>query len=233
MTHICVSKLTTIGSDNGLSPGRHQAIFWTNAGIMFIGSLGTNSSEILSEIYTFSFKKMHLKMSSGKFRPFCLGLSVLRLASILKHQTELRCTLHLLDEYSLYKWHRNTIKCLSRGCLYISCMTCGFFAYSVSNVERVLTWFCLHGTCILFRIHQVKSICYRVYKLFMYKPLSVICTRTVKCASCRKGIHMQRFLLLLNIIDVFRFFFCPFIIDSDRHPLFVNWSCLWLQSMYM
>ena len=26
VTHICVSKLTIIGSDNGLSPGRRQAI---------------------------------------------------------------------------------------------------------------------------------------------------------------------------------------------------------------
>ena len=29
-THICVGKLTIIGSDNGLSPGRRQAIIWTN-----------------------------------------------------------------------------------------------------------------------------------------------------------------------------------------------------------
>ena len=34
VTHICVSKLTIIGSDNGLSPGRRQAIIWTNAGIL-------------------------------------------------------------------------------------------------------------------------------------------------------------------------------------------------------
>ena len=30
---IYVSNLTIIGSDNGLSPGQHQAIIWTNAGI--------------------------------------------------------------------------------------------------------------------------------------------------------------------------------------------------------
>ena len=59
-THICVGKLTIIGSDNGLSPGRRQAIIWTNAGILFIGPLGTNFSEILIEIPTFSFKKMRL-----------------------------------------------------------------------------------------------------------------------------------------------------------------------------
>ena len=47
VTHICVNKLTIIGSDNGLSPGRRQAIIWTNTGILLIGPLGTNISEIL------------------------------------------------------------------------------------------------------------------------------------------------------------------------------------------
>ena len=78
VTHICVNKITIIGSDNGLSPGRRQAIIWTDAGILLVGPLGTNFSEILIEILTFSFKKMHLKMSSGKWRPFCLGLNVLK-----------------------------------------------------------------------------------------------------------------------------------------------------------
>ena len=70
MTHICVGKLTTIGSDNGLSPGRRQAIIWTNAGIFLIEPLETNLSEILIKIQTISFKKMHLKMSSAEWRPF-------------------------------------------------------------------------------------------------------------------------------------------------------------------
>ena len=89
VTHICVSKQTIIGSDNGLSSGRRQAIIWTNVAILLIRTLGTNFSEILrieltyqllnfhfreilmfycpgSLFYTFSFKKMHLKMSSAK-----------------------------------------------------------------------------------------------------------------------------------------------------------------------
>ena len=78
MTHICVGKLTIIGSDNGLSPGRRQAIIWTDAGILLIGPLGTNFSEITIEIRTLSLKKMRLKMSSGNWRPFCLGLNVLK-----------------------------------------------------------------------------------------------------------------------------------------------------------
>ena len=70
VTHICVGKLTIIGTDNGLSPGRRQAIIWTSAGILLIGPFGTNFSEILIGIQTFSFGKIHLKMSSAKWRPF-------------------------------------------------------------------------------------------------------------------------------------------------------------------
>ena len=77
--HICVGKLTIIGSDNGLLPGWCQAIIWTNAGILLIWPLGTNFNEILFGFQTFSFKEMHLKMSSAKWRPFCLGLNVLRI----------------------------------------------------------------------------------------------------------------------------------------------------------
>ena len=78
-THICVGNLTIIGLDNGLSHGRRQAIIWTNARIFLIGPLGTNFSEILIEILIFSFKKICLKVSSAKWRPFCLRINVLNL----------------------------------------------------------------------------------------------------------------------------------------------------------
>ena len=74
---ICISKISIIASDNGLSPGRHQAIIWTNAGILLIWLLGTKFSEMLVKIQMFSFKEMYLKMSSEKWRPFCLGLDAL------------------------------------------------------------------------------------------------------------------------------------------------------------
>ena len=73
--YIFVNKLTIIGSDNGLSPERRQAIIWTSAGILLIESLGANSSEILSAIHAFSFKKIHLKTLSMKWWPFSLGLN--------------------------------------------------------------------------------------------------------------------------------------------------------------
>ena len=77
VTHICVGKLTTISSDNGLSPERHQAIIRTNAGILLIGPMRTNFIELLIEIQSFSLKKIRLKMSSAKCCSFRLGLNML------------------------------------------------------------------------------------------------------------------------------------------------------------
>ena len=74
VTQICVTKLTIIGSDNSLSPWRRRPIVWTNAGILLdpMNKLqwhfNRNSNTWL--------KKMHLKMSSEKCRPLCLGLNV-------------------------------------------------------------------------------------------------------------------------------------------------------------
>ena len=71
--HICVGNLTIVDSDNGLSPGRRQAVIWTNAGILLMEPFRTKLGEIVIEILTFSFKKMHLIVSSAKWRPFCPG----------------------------------------------------------------------------------------------------------------------------------------------------------------
>ena len=57
---VLIGNITIIGWDNGLVPDRRQAIIWTNAGILLFGLLGTNFSEILIKILTFSFKKMYL-----------------------------------------------------------------------------------------------------------------------------------------------------------------------------
>ena len=76
VTHICDSKLTTLGSDNGLSPGRRQTIMWTSAGILLIGPLRTNFSEIVViEIHTFqgnTFENVW-KMAAILSRPQCVN----------------------------------------------------------------------------------------------------------------------------------------------------------------
>ena len=70
MTHICVSKINIIGSDNGLSPGRRQAIIWTNAGILLIGPCGNKFLEIL--IQENAFQNVVWKMAAILSRPQCV-----------------------------------------------------------------------------------------------------------------------------------------------------------------
>ena len=85
MTHVCVNKLAIIDSVNGLVPGRRQTIICTNAVVNW--TLETNFSAILIEIDIFSFQKIHLKISSGKWPPFCLGINVLKLACVRTQHT--------------------------------------------------------------------------------------------------------------------------------------------------
>ena len=60
VTHICAGNLTITGSDNGLLPGRHQAIIWTIARILFIGTLRTNLGEILIKIHVATYRWLKL-----------------------------------------------------------------------------------------------------------------------------------------------------------------------------
>ena len=69
---MCIGNLIIIGLDNDLSPSRRQAIIWTSAGL-FIISWTLGNSEISTEMLASSFKKMRLKASSAKQRPFCLA----------------------------------------------------------------------------------------------------------------------------------------------------------------
>ena len=68
--------IVSIGSDKGLSPIRHQAITWINAGIVLIGPLGTIFNEFLFEIHNFPFKKniwKCMKMEAILSRPWCVS----------------------------------------------------------------------------------------------------------------------------------------------------------------
>ena len=105
VTHFCVSKLTIIGSDNGLSPGRRQAIIWTNAEILLIRTLGTNFSEILGELHSFWFSKMYLKMSSAKWRLFGLGLNELSATNVNTWAPKTNFTMRSLSGRIRCSWH--------------------------------------------------------------------------------------------------------------------------------
>ena len=88
VTHICVGKLTIIASDNGLSPERHQAIIWTNAGLLLIGPLRTNFSEILIGIQTSLIQENVLEnvvreIASILSRPQCVKAVIMKLFCLL------------------------------------------------------------------------------------------------------------------------------------------------------
>ena len=111
VTHICVGNLTIIGPDNGLSLGRCQAIIWTNAEILLIGPRGTNFSEILIGIHKFSFKKIHLKMSSAKWLPFCFGLNVSTNGIF-----QMKVTTALWMDWTLSTFHHDIAYCIAFRC---------------------------------------------------------------------------------------------------------------------
>ena len=77
MTHICVGKLTIIGSENGLSPRRRQANIWTNAGSFLIESLEQTSMKYQSEFKYFHWRKcaenVVCEMTSILSRPRCVN----------------------------------------------------------------------------------------------------------------------------------------------------------------
>ena len=115
-----------IGSDNGLSPNWYQLIILTNAGLSLMGSPGTNFNEILIEIYTFSIKKIHLKMPSEKWRPFCVGLIVLKLRD----------------------WHFSFLICYEITAN-LSHLTCGGISKST-----VITWWIVNIHICVFPCHM-------------------------------------------------------------------------------
>ena len=115
VTHICISKLTIIGSDNSLVLVWRQAIIWTNAGILWIGPSGTNFSEMSSKIHTFSFKKMHMKMSSGKWPTFCLSLIMLNY-DLCATFSIVPCVISCgspttFKSYFCFDWNKKTYSC--------------------------------------------------------------------------------------------------------------------------
>ena len=86
MTHICVSYLTIIGSDNGLSPGRRQAIIWTNAGILLIEPLATNLASILSRPQCVNSHAVHLVIPEHHEQFYYLHLSILLYSRMLPYK---------------------------------------------------------------------------------------------------------------------------------------------------
>ena len=121
---ICVSKLTIIGLDNGLSPYQHKAIIWTNAEVL-TGLLGTNFNEFFIKIDTFLSKEIHLKMSSGKWQPFFLGLNVLNSKHITYHKHILCYLMKSSPATSYLRFIHIRLQFINQSFKYLACSNMG------------------------------------------------------------------------------------------------------------
>ena len=76
LMHICVSELTIIVWDNGLSPSRRQAIILANGESLLIGPLGTKFCELKQDSYIFvnenAFENVDYEMAVILCRPRCV-----------------------------------------------------------------------------------------------------------------------------------------------------------------
>ena len=158
VTHMCVGNLAIIGPDDGLSPSRCQAIIWTNAGILFIAPCETNFSEILIGIQMCSFKKMHLKMLSAKWRPFSLGFNVLsvchKIIRIRLFPTNVVVVIFRLiylsqaTAISSYETHKWEVNCYANTLLSHKAMMCLF------DTKMLKQYFCV----VLLASHSFQSV---------------------------------------------------------------------------
>ena len=131
----------SIGSDNGLAPIRRQAIIWTNAEILLIEPLGTNFSEIQIKIQNFSFMKMHLQMSSGKWRPFCPGGDELMPNDIIVYHVITGLICDIIPKIS---WHLNVIWYHKQCGINLACMlSCGWSNSTFCSAEEAISVACL------------------------------------------------------------------------------------------
>ena len=77
---IAVACVSLLAASRGLACRGTALCLWEQgllrgdtAGLLSVGPLGSNFSEILIKIGNFSFTKIHLKMSSATWWPFCPG----------------------------------------------------------------------------------------------------------------------------------------------------------------
>ena len=94
----------------------HQAIIWTSAVLLSIGPLATHFSEILTKIQNFSFRKMHLKLSSAKRRPFCPGGELMADHRLQLGDLTPPLSLHQ-KEHSTFLWKFSKVSSSRKHCL--------------------------------------------------------------------------------------------------------------------
>ena len=139
-----------IGSGNSLSLVRRQAITWTNADLLLIVPLGTSFNEVLIGILSFSFKKVHLKMSPAETAAILprgrwveLKSCKVSFAHSLFHicSIDLKwCTLHSSDTGVICVKYQKHVKCENwKGCYWLT-RFCKFWVWDEFRMDIRLHW---------------------------------------------------------------------------------------------
>ena len=126
------------------SDHQHQAIIWTNAGLLLIGPLGTN----FIKLKTFLSKKMSLKMLSAKYQPFCHGINMLTV-----YNSKVICIrpMWLLQDYPPH----NTLR--AEG---LAIWVCAKLS-GVTELKCIM-WFTLYGT--VETLYNTINFCWSTHK---------------------------------------------------------------------
>ena len=128
----------SIGSDNGLSPIRCQAIIGTIARILSIGLIGTNFSDILIKIQNFSVTKTHLKKLSAKWQPFCPGGDELTPWNLVMY-VNLWTVLSLLRQWLVTRFS-----------------PCHYLIYFILYIINIQKWFFQNKiSCVIYKMSMI------------------------------------------------------------------------------
>ena len=110
MTHICIGKLTTIGSDNGLSPGRRQAIIWTNHCWDIVNwALGNKLQWNFNRYSNIFIQENAFENVVCEMASICLGLNVLMSVRGAGMPFEANSACQLSSSFGHDNWHHVSV----------------------------------------------------------------------------------------------------------------------------
>ena len=172
----------SIGLGNGLSPVQCQAIMWTNAGLLSVRPLGTNLSEIQMERLSFSFTKMHLKISSVKWQPFCQGEDELILVQVVVWCHQSISHMVTLDIWLIHMSNPDKV---------VSCMNVYYIEMIKWMIRMVSSGFILQIYCLcsshfLTAVSQMLLLCTFAYILWEKNEVFFIAKSLVAISSVKK-----------------------------------------------
>ena len=183
--------------------------------------LGTNFSEILIEILAFSLKKMRLKVSSGKWRPFCFGLNELtsRHVHVQLLDNSIRQTACYFEHLSVipyitHKYNLNVLVVWTLNRLPMSRTLTGFAAYTMPRQARralkSAVWRLPLGAVwvewVNFGVYSSRRICANWYIFWCSRFPIISLTLFFQMFTC--AIKLCALELICIWVAVFRYTYC-------------------------